>query len=80
MIEWIETFLQRHWLVVDDVGYLVVCEIGNKCDQEHWGDEFIDWYKPWQWLSSRRAATTFVAMKISQISHDPLPSASNRPR
>lgn len=58
----------------DDVGYTVVaiaCNTATDGDED-WYDEFLDWYKPEQWLGSHRAAAVFVGMKYRELKTNPI--------
>ncbi len=55
----------------DDIGaagYLIVSHIFySNPEFEPWVEEFKEWYKPEEWFNSRRAACSFVVMKLSAL-------------
>lgn len=36
-------------------------------DSPEWGDEFLAWYKPAEWMGEHRACAVFLGMKLRAI-------------
>lgn len=51
----------------EDSGSLIVDTISTITEHYEWQDYYRAWYKPSNWLNSRRAACVFIAMKIKEL-------------
>jgi len=50
------------------IGANMVTWVSNAVEgADHWHDEFLEWYKPEQWLGGHRAASAFIAGKVMAL-------------